>query len=177
MTAPFFAEFDGTALAVVLDSEVALELLLVVEVGDFDSVDPGLNVVALGHDAEVVPLALFECALLFAEPAAEANAVNAAGNGAVDFDLVAFGFSLRALAAEGEARVEARFIGEEDFEFGFEVGHFDFGGDPDVNLGEEVEFAVFRFEAFDLFAGSPAAGGCSVEEIDPFGLGEGDRNK
>ena len=155
----------------VLDRKISFELLLFADVGDGLAVDEGADVVSLGDDAEVVPLAFFEGAFFLAEPAAKADAVEAAGNLAVDFDLVAFGFSFGALAAEGEAGVEAGLFGEEDFELGFEVGHLDLGGDPDVGFGEEEELVVFGFELDDFVAGCPAVGGFSVEKVDPLSVG------
>jgi exonuclease SbcD len=148
-----------------------LLITLEVDVGNQDPVDKGADVIAFCDDAKVIPLPFLEHAFLLREPTAEADGVDSARDLAVDFDLVTLGFSLRALAAEGETGIKTLFPGEEDFKFGLKIGHFDLGGDPDICLRKEVELAVDCFELLDLGARSPAIGRFTVEEVHPFGVG------
>ena len=85
----------------------------------------------------------------------------------IDLYLIAFGFSSCSLAAKSEARVEAGFRWQQDFEFGFEIRHLDVGSDPAIGFGEQMEFSVFGFESLNLGAWSPAFGARPVEELDP----------
>ena len=180
LAGPQVSEGDRAALAVMLNSEIPFERLLVFNLGNQLAIDESLDAGTLANHLEFIPFLGLEyplgpflvfgfLALGRVEPTTHPYTVNSTRFGLVDFALVALWFALTSHESETQTGVET-FIIERDFDlcFDLEILHLQIGYDPNVDLREELQFSVLGHKGFDLGPRSPSLGGLSVKEGIPF---------
>ena len=97
-----------------LNSKVTLKLSFLTNVGDGISINEGLNTIALGDDAKVIPLAFFDRAFVLCKPATKTDSVYSARSFTIDLDLITFRSTFFPRATECEAGIKPWFHREEN---------------------------------------------------------------